>query len=377
MNLIFETSLSGHRLEYIKHLYQAAANRTNQYLFVLPEQIEQLFPHSDRPTANNITIQTLSKKEIDQLSKGNKLICSIRQSLVLRKYALQYQAEHIFLIFLMNYMPWVLFFLPKKVQVSGIIYRIFLYQESMCLLKKTLNWLLYRIIASSKQIRNAFLLNDHHSANTFNQTLKTTKFTHIPDPITTCDFSHLIDIRKKFNIPPQQLLFAHFGGLTERKGTITILEAITKIPIEKKDLFCFFFAGKVYDDIKEEFYTRIAYLKKKGYHIFSNDSFVSYNFLHSLAEASDAILLPYSNPQQSSGVLGYAALHQKPVIGSKEGLLGKLITYHKLGDTLNDTSSDAIYNAIIKFRRKKIISNYTTLNSIEKFSNIALSYNKL
>lgn len=368
MTLIFETNLSGHRLEYLQHLYHAAiSDKKHKYVFVLPEQIRQYTSSSEWVNSDNIIIQTLSEEEIKYCSRGNLLISSLKRTLILRKYTHKYKATQIFLIFLMLYIPWGLLCLPKKVQISGIIYRIFLNQKSN-FIKKNIHWGLYYLLTSSNRINKVFLLNDQHSAEILNNKLKTKKYICLPDPISTYDSSEIIDFRKKYDISSQQLLFAHFGGLTRRKGTIKILEAITKIPIEKKDLFCFFFAGKVYNDIKDEFYTRITDLKKKGYHIFSDDSFVSYNFLHSLAEASDAILLPYSNTQQSSGVLGYAALHQKPVIGSKEGLLGKLITHHNLGDTLNETSSDAIYNAIIRFRRKKIISNYTILNSVEKFS---------
>ncbi len=48
-------------------------------------------------------------------------------------------------------------------------------------------------------------------------------------------------------------------------------------------------------------------------------------------EQSDVILMPYTRPEYSSGILALAARSGKPVIGPTGGLLGRLIRENGLG----------------------------------------------
>ena len=41
--LIFTATVSGHNMEYLHHIYDAAIHNTNQrYIFVVPEEFEQV-----------------------------------------------------------------------------------------------------------------------------------------------------------------------------------------------------------------------------------------------------------------------------------------------------------------------------------------------
>lgn len=53
---------------------------------------------------------------------------------------------------------------------------------------------------------------------------------------------------------------------------------------------------------------------------------------------TDYVLVPYKNVEQSSGIIGYAAQYNKPVIGPSEGLLGELIREYRLGYTITQLS---------------------------------------
>ena len=121
----------------------------------------------------------------------------------------------------------------------------------------------------------------------------------------------------------------------------------------------FIFAGKVYDDIRDEFYQKYRNLQDKV-QILCFDEFCEYSFLGSLCLSSNFILLPYSNTSQSSGVIGYASQFQIPVVVAKQGLLGKLVKRYKLGVLLEDASSFSIKNFLINGHnyRQEISVNY-------------------
>lgn len=74
----------------------------------------------------------------------------------------------------------------------------------------------------------------------------------------------------------------------------------------------------------------------------------------------------------SSGVLGYAALFNKPVIGPSDGLIGMLIKGNNLGITLESINTQSITNA---FKENITIgsNNYINKNSINEFCRIILS----
>ena len=61
------------------------------------------------------------------------------------------------------------------------------------------------------------------------------------------------------------------------------------------------------------------------------DRFVSDQRMMALFEQSDVVLMPYTRPEYSSGILALAAKARTPVIGPDTGLLGRLIRQNGLG----------------------------------------------
>ena len=129
-------------------------------------------------------------------------------------------------------------------------------------------------------------------------------------------------------------MFIHFGALAERKGTIQIIDSLQFLSKEECERYVFVFAGRVFPDIKEAFYAGVAkYQSSVCIHV--KDEFCSFEYLAALCDACDAILMPYLETAQSSGVIGYAAQFGKPVIAPDEGLVGKLVQNYQLGITCN------------------------------------------
>jgi hypothetical protein len=161
-------------------------------------------------------------------------------------------------------------------------------------------------------------------------------------------------------------VYLHFGGLSARKGTLEILRAIGLLPVEALQQKVFIFAGKVTDEMRAEFYALVRQQSARA-KILVFDEFCSYEFLNNLCYIADWILIPYTNPNQSSGVIGYAGYFHKPVIGPRQGLLGQLIRDYHLGICLEDVTAASIQQAIESTPEFSETSTYAATHQVSDF----------
>lgn len=338
----------------------------NKYVIVVPEDFINKKDLYDWPSAEHISFDFIDADIVAQTNKGNLLQASYKRSKLLKEYVEKYSAVNVFLIVLMAFVPCLPFVIPKSVSVSGIIYKLYLYNwKELSPIAKLVEILKYKIITANNCIQTAFTLNDSSAAATLNRLYKTKKFKFLADPYNETNY-HPKNILADLGVGIDKTVFLHFGGLSRRKGTLKILEAIKLIPKDRQKEFVFIFAGSVYDDIKSEFYNLLEEVKSKAY-IIVFDEFCSNELLCDLCYSCDAVLMPYSRTSQSSGALGYAAWNEKPVIGPASGLLGKLIRKNRLGKGLEEMSSQHIAASIINFKKKKIQSKYKENIRLEHF----------
>lgn len=323
--LVFDTSVTGHHLEYIHHLYLGMVERANdQFVFVIPESFKEAKNKYSWPQTDIVIFDFLSQEDIAKTTHNNSLLSAWNRSKLVRGKVQKHQADSVFLIMLMAFMPFILFMLPSKVKLSGIIYRIYLYEwREMTFLKKVKDVVGTWLISRSKHIKTAFVLNDSSAAVYYNKMYKTKCFKFLNDPFNEIDYKPN-NIRGDLGIKNNQKMLLHFGGLSRRKGTLAILDSISFLSEEECKEFVFVFAGKLYQDIKKEFYLRLNEINQKC-KIIVFDGFCSNEQLYDLCYSCDALVIPYSNISQSSGVINYADYFQIPIIGTGKGLLGKLI----------------------------------------------------
>ena len=192
---------------------------------------------------------------------------------------------------------------------------------------------------------------------------KTNIYSSIVDPFNNIEYCPK-DLRHKY-VCNNSKVFIHIGALTERKGVLTILDAICLLPNEDKDKFTFIFAGKVHEEIKDIFYNKIEFAKEHA-QIIVFDIFCEDEFFHDLCYTCDGILIPYKNTTQSSGIIGWAAKYQKKVIGPSEGLLGKIIKIHKLGYRIKKLTPEKLKDSFYyDFSRNN--TNYINNNQTNVF----------
>lgn len=347
--LLFDTTISGHRIEYLHHIYMEMITRKGSfYVIVVPEKFKDVKNVYEWPVSINVSFDFIPSSLVKNLENRNLLLSAFKKTRVLREYVKKHQSDKLFLIDLMPYIPFLPLFINRSTRVYGIIYRIYLYDwnsSSWC--GKLVENIKYRLISGKNCIQKVFILNDAMSARMLNKLYDTDKFDFLSDPFNDTGYIPS-DLRCKLGILDSQKVFLHFGGLSRRKGTLEILKAMTLLTDHERTDTFFIFAGKVYSDIHEEFYRMVEMLKSEC-NIKVFDEFCRIELVADFCCTCDAILIPYSNTSQSSGILGYAAFYGKPVISPSQGLLGKIVKKYHLGICLNEVTPRSIATAVANF----------------------------
>ena len=365
--LIFDSSVTGHHLEYLHHYYMEAIGHTDEeYVIMVPNDFIKVKKEYDWPYSSNISFFYIPEEDEILLKETNFYKLGWNTSKILQRAVRKIKPDRVLLTMLMQFIPFIIFLLPRNVRVRGIMYKIYLYEEHrMGKLRLAAERLRFWLAARSSKIEKIFVLNDEDSARTFNTLYSTSKFRSLPDPVPSVDFSKVKSVREELGVSPVEKLYLHFGGLDGRKGTIDILKSI--IASKKGELkdSCFVFAGRINKNTLNDFYDLLSVAKEKT-RILVFDQFCSYDFLWNLCYSCDVILMPYHLTSLSSGILGYAAVFNKPVIGPDNGLIGNLIKKYELGISTQFPLKPEIYNNHI-YNSEKGCSLYVITNSVKKF----------
>lgn len=372
--MIFDINLSGHHLEYLHHIHAGAVwKKEEKYIFYLPLEFQEKKKLYNWESSDNVEFRFFSQQEINTCTRSNIYVNAWRTSILLKKKILETKCDKVLLISFVELLIFIALLLPSKVKVSGIIYSIYLYNKAqMRISRRLLEFIRYQVAVKSKCIERMLILNDSYSVNRLNKIYSTNKFQILVDPVPNVDFSKLKNLREELHIPANDKIYVHFGGLARRKGTLDILEAIAISTKKDMQSRTFIFAGKIYDEIKVDFQTLLAKARKNA-NILVFDRFCSYEYLYDLCFTADIILTPYHLTNLSSGLLGYASLFHKPVIGPSDGLIGQLIKNYGLGTTINQISPKELLKAINRDQYSKVDSSYAENNTIDIFINTLLN----
>lgn len=380
--LVYEMCLSGHRLEYLHHLYLIALDmQEDHFYFVLPETFNNVKDLLFWPEAKNVTIE-LKPSENEWLYGRPSLADLFRkqrqEAKTVNHYIKKFRIHRLFAIKVIDFSFFFPFFLLKGVKIDGIQYSLFPWADKNFLVGK-LDYLKYMIYIIWPCFNIIYTLNDKKSAEKLDKIFHTSKFKFLPDPFMPVEADWPSNFRKEHGIGAEQVVFAHFGGLSSRKGTLLIMESLKSLSKEEKEKYVFVFAGRVYEDIKAAFYE--LYDNMRGsVRIIVKDEFISYSELASLCCDCNAILIPYFVTNQSSGIIGYASQFGKPVIAPSKGLLGQLVSEFRLGITLpllNTESLKRAYETVSKGRVDKPTRLYCEKNNVKNFQSVIIDgFNK-
>jgi hypothetical protein len=370
IDLIYFTSVTGHNIEFIHHLYMGHIHSNRNVVFVLPEKFNQQKNLFEWPECDRISFDLMPMDEVGSL--GDAIYKkSIRFSRLLKKYIRKNQAKSVFVADIMGLMPFLPFILSDKVEIRGLTFGVYLYRwKTRAKYKSLIESMCHYLMVKSNMVKTVYVGNDTSAPVYYNKLFKTQKYKYVPDPFNIMD-TPFQDMRQQYEISKTQKVFYHFGSMGGRKGTIQILKSILELSETEQKEYVFVFAGIVQQ--KEEFYQLINLIGNKV-RVLVFDKFCDFQFIAQWCQCCDAILMPYLQTHSSSGILGYAAQYRKPVIGPNGGLIGKLIKRNHLGLTLQKITNDSLiqaYRDVGKWEYKK--NNYLRFNSIEKFNEIVIN----
>lgn len=346
----------------------AMKRREETFIFYLDGSFMQKKSKYDWPYSENISFSYLSDEDAVKINSAGNIKYNYILSKIAAQKAKECNCDRILSFNLICLLPFLPFMLKRGCKVRGIIYRIYLYKKKSSPFRCLVEDIFYKLMVRCKSLDKIFMLNDENSVNVLNKKHRTNKFIFLPDPVPYVDRSKLKDVREELGIHKGDDIYLHFGGLSRRKGTIEILKAIALMEDVQLQGKWFVFAGKVYDDIKEEFYS-IADSVNDRANILIFDEFCDYSFLFNLCYTCDVILIPYHDTNLSSGLLGYAALFNKPVVGPSDGLIGSIIKTYNLGLTLREVKSNEIAAAICT-QQEGGRNDYANVRSVENFTKV-------
>lgn len=363
--LILTLQATGHNMEYLHHIYvKALLDTQHRYVFAVPESMKNKKGCLEWKEVDHISFHYFTPKagKVGLVKKAWLNCC------LLRTLVRHFQVNEVILIMLIDYMPFLPFFIPKGVTVSGIIYKIYLYTwKKASWIRKLKDGFIFWCYSKSESIRRVFVLNDRSATDYLNKYWKTDKFCYLTDPFMPLSQDAVRDLREELCVAPGKVVVAHVGSMLKRKGTLVLLDMIALTSPEELKKYCFIFAGKVTDEIKDEFYRRLGVLSKKV-QIIVKDDFITYDYLGSVIKTADKVVLPYLRTDSSSGIIAYCAQMGTPVYVTNGGLLAKLVRRYHIGMGIDHFTDMSSVSADSQY-----LNSYCMAHHVSSFQQIILS----
>ena len=341
--LIFDIAITGHHSEYVNHLvdylHELKSNDVDYYFLLHPE-FSKTFPkiYEKAQQTTNVYWNEISLEEFQKTNTAQKIRSSWLSFKILHKFALEHEFDHVYVLDF-HTIKYAALFYRTPYTISTILFLLFHRLKKATLGDKIEFYKRYYItkfVASHKNLKHIFILNDQEGVNYLNAEFKTDIFKMLPDPIPQLTPLDDFDIHKQYGIEEGRVIFLHIGSLGNRKGTLEVIESVEHISISGQNRVAILIVGKTGNLKDEQLYENAVKMMKSktNAQLVWHNEFVPTAMMKSLFDQSEAVLIPYKNAEFSSGILGHAAAANKMVIATGSGLIGQLVTRYQLGSLL-------------------------------------------
>lgn len=346
-----QIQLDGHRLGFMNNLMAYAAVSTPQHTFLfLTNRSAEFSLESSAENIRTLALTAQEQAEIDAESQAVKK-AHIEWEIICR-YALDFKAERLIFMYLDSYQLEIGRNQELPFKISGIWFSPYSRMEAESddlkarfqnFITKTRKKFVMRWALKNSNLDKIFILNDEEMPKWLNQ--GTERFFTLADPYFEYSSLPNFSLRQTYSIPEGNLVFLQFGYMDERKNLENIVRAFNELPEEQAKKSTLLLIGK----FKPGFLAQVENLKAGSYQMIVRDEFVSNEEMESSFAQADVILRMNIRFFGSSGIIGVAAQHNKPVIASNSGVMAEIVEKYHLGMLVNPYDSQEIAAAISRF----------------------------
>lgn len=340
-------TLNGHKFGFVNNLlHYAGKNRPHdEFVFLVNRSADF---HLESPYPHITVISPAEEEQMALQAQPGLLRKSQAEWAVIDREARRCECRRLILMELDLYQV-AISRSRAPYKISGIWFRPYarMEPEGRGLLQKIRFWrfrlqkqMVIKLALRNPSLDKIFILNDEQMPGW----LDNKRFFTLPDPWFDYPMAEGFDLRKHYAIPDDHLILLQFGYADERKNNENIIAALNGIPHSNITLLII---GKFRPGYENE----LKQLKTGSFRMITRDEFISDEEMESTFHQSDVILRMNVNFFGSSGVVGIAARHDKPVIVSDTGVMAELVKKYRLGDVVDPYDPEAIRNTILRYLR--------------------------
>lgn len=168
------------------------------------------------------------------------------------------------------------------------------------------------------------------------------KIAFLPDPVDPIGLPEQNNLNEIIPFDKDDHVILVFGSLRPAKGVDRLLKALPSSNERVKLIL----AGKQRSDIEKMINELISLHPQCKHRIFQINRYIEKSEEFNLFNAASTVWLGYVNHFGMSGVLLQAAIHSRPVIATKQGLIGWYTKRYRLGIICDPMDNQSIIDAL-------------------------------
>ena len=352
--------LVGHNLGHIQNIlrYLEQNPSETEYLFLLNPEAKTI--PSVHTSATNVKIIFFTDEEFAPHLSGISLVKSTQLLWkVIMKQVADFQADRLILM-MVDMFQHTIGSSHSPCAITGIMFNPYprvipaegtLRAKQQAAITKARKIFTSWWMCRNKQLKKVFIFNDRQTIKTMNETLGTRIFTYLPDPVYDYPSREGLDIRNKYGIASDRKILLAFGMIDDKKNVINILKGLQGLSAQEAQQTCLLIVGKIRPEYQQLLAKALSEARKTRpeLQIELESRFVDDDEMECFVGQSDVISVAYINFYSSSGVIGLASRHHKPVIATKYGVVGDLTREYQLGLTVDGHQPEEIKHAMMHF----------------------------
>jgi glycosyltransferase involved in cell wall biosynthesis len=362
--VLFDLYGSGHHRSYLEHLARYRASASVQGKLVVASTPEVFGQHpgfarwldeQDPTRIGRHEVQGAHGLRVDTLNAAEILWNDRIHGKCLREVVRSLRPDHVVIMY-MDSAKWSLAFglrFGYPVRMAGILFRSpppIAPSSDRSPRRRFTRWLKLAIL--SRALANphlgCVLCPDPGGVELVGRLDRDVRAVLLPESIDT---SHprldAQSVKERWGLSPDRFVALLFGSISERKGVLQTVSALTHLSTDSQHRMALVLAGRMVESERDRIEQLVSQQRAATHvQIIVDDRYIEEREIQSLFAAADVALLPYVGHVGSSNVLVRSASEGCPVIGPAEGFMGTTIRSNRLGLSIDVTDSRVLAGAL-------------------------------